>query len=240
MRATTTFTTLILALGALACAEGEDAEPAAEGMAEAEGEAAAAGEVDDSALQRWDVRLDEEGASGNFQMVEEGEGWRVRTGPAGVAWRPVNMVEQGDFTARASFQEMGAQPGHREGYGLLVGGFHLESPDQRYTYFLVRGTGHYLVKRRNGEETSTLTDWTASDAVNAIESPGDEPTNTLAVRVQGDSVRFVVNDQVVETLPAEEVQPWGLVGLRVNHNLDLQVSGVDVEEASPEQGQMPD
>lgn len=212
----------------------DDAPAGAE--AEAADEVDLPTEVDEAALQRWEVRLDDAGASADFQMVEEGDGWRITTGPAGITWRPSDLVATGDYTARATFQEMSSEPGHREAYGLVVGGLHLDAPDQEYTYFLVRGTGDYLIKRRSGEETPTLVDWTPSEALNAIEESGARPSNTLEVRVRGDSVEFVVNDQVVETLPAERVRPYGLVGLRVNHRLDLEVTDFAVEGSAVGQG----
>lgn len=234
---TTLITGLVVALATGACADESDADAGEAAVADRTAEADVPTEVEESALDRWDVSLDQEDAGGDFQMVEEDGAWRIRTGPAGIAWRASDLVEEGDFTARATFEQRGAQPGHREAYGLLVGGFHLESPDQRYTYFLVRGTGDYLVKQRDGEETRTLTDWTGSDAVRAILRPGDEPRNTLEVRVQGDSVRFAVNDRVVETLPADRARPYGLAGLRVNHGLDVEVSDFEVVRSTGPSGE---
>lgn len=230
MRTTTTALTLTLALALAACAGPDDAGEAdsdARAAADAEG---VPSEVDPAALEQWDVRLDDPGASeGDFVMLVEDDGFDIRTGPAGITWRPADRVESGDFTASATFTEQEAAPGHREAFGLLVGGFHLSSPDQKYTYFLVRGTGEYLIKQRSGDQTRTLVDWTSSDAVNAIGADGDEPTNTLAVRVAGDQVEFVVNDRVVETLPSDRVEPYGVVGIRVNHRLDLEVTDFAVQ-----------
>ena len=138
---TTTVAALALGIAFAGCA-GDDAEMD-EGAALGADEAEVPTEVDDAALEAWQVRLDNPGAeSDDFVMAEDEDGsWRVTTGPAGITWRPADLVQSGDFTARATFTEMQAQPGHREAYGLLIGGFHLESPDQKYTYFLVRGTG---------------------------------------------------------------------------------------------------
>ena len=215
---------LVLALSA--CSGGEDQARTA--VVGSDGEAAGSPEtVPPSALEDWNLRLDPGSGAGDFQMVADSGGWHIRTGPAGITWHPADLVEQGDFTTRATFQELKPPPGHREAFGLMVGGRHLQAPDQQYTYFLVRGTGDYLIKRREGDQTRTLVDWTPSDAVRAA-TAGSEPENALEVRVQGDSVRFVANGKVVETLPTARVDPWGIAGLRVNHRLDLRVSGFQV------------
>lgn len=231
MRATTTLAALAVMLASAGCTvdENSDASEADLRGGEAGAEADVPSEPAEGSMDRWNVRLDQEDATGDFRMAEEGGGWSVTTGPAGITWRPSDLVQSGDFTARATFREREADPGHREAFGLLVGGQHLEAPDQRYTYFLVRGTGEYMVKHREGEETSTLVDWTPSDAVNAIDAAGTEPSNTLEIRAEGDSIRFVVNDEVVETLPVDQVRPYGMVGLRVNHRLNLEVSDFEVE-----------
>jgi len=177
-------------------------------------------------LSAWDVRLDDPaGDPAGFHMVQDGGALSIETGPAGIAWRPIDLARGGAFEVSADFAQREAPEGHREAYGVFVGGRNLGQPDQTYTYFLVRGTGEYLVKRRVGEETETLVDWTANDAVRGATSEGDEPSasNTLSVRVEGDEVRFAVNGTVVETLPRDDVRPHGLAGVRVNHRLDVTV-----------------
>jgi hypothetical protein len=76
-------------------------------------------------------------------------------------------------------EERSAPADHREGYGLFVGGRNLQRPDQPYTYFLVRGTGDYLIKRprRRGHA-----DAHGLDRVPAIQKSrrrGDVTRNTL-------------------------------------------------------------
>lgn len=182
-------------------------------------------QVSPEQLQDWSVRLDDESAAdAGFQMAIEDGGLQVTTGPAGIAWRPADLVEQGNFTASASFTLLEAPPGHREALGIIVGGRNLQSPDQEYTYFIVRGTGDYMIKRREGSGTENLVGWTASDDVESIAADGADTTNRMSVEVQGDSVRFSVNGTVVETLPTDQVSPWGIAGIRVNHRLNVRVS----------------
>jgi hypothetical protein len=55
-------------------------------------------------------------------------------------------------------------------------------------------------------------------------------TNALTVRVAQDTVTFLVNDQRVSALPrtamAGDVE--GQAGLRINHNLDVHVTRLEV------------
>lgn len=109
----------------------------------------------------------------------------------------------------------------------------MDDPDQRYTYFRVRGTGDYLIERRDGTATPTLVDWTASPAVRCGGSPDGTARNTLEIGVAASTTRFFMNGTEVEALPTESVKPYGLVGLRVNHMLDIAVRDYRVGERPP-------
>jgi hypothetical protein len=223
-----------LAVLAPACAE-RDPEP--EVGAETT-DSAPETRVTEADLAVWDVRFDDEtGAAGAFQMAESEGGWTITTGASGsgITWRPADLMESGPFTVSAGMEEREAPLYHEEAYGLFVGGQHLKDPDQKYTYFLVRGSGHYLIKRRDGAETPTLVDWTASEAVPKVATAGGSAMNALEIRVQPDVTRFFINGVEVEALPTETVQPYGLAGLRVNHMLNVAVRDFRAErgDAAP-------
>jgi hypothetical protein len=117
---------------------------------------------------------------------------------------------------------------HPEGYGVFFGGRNLDQDDQRYTYFLVRQDGKYLIKHRAGSETHTIVDWTDHPAVKMPQGSG-EASNDLTVRVGSDSVRFLVNDQEVNAFPRSAIADIeGQAGLRINHNLDVHVARLEV------------
>ena len=225
---------LLVAAGLASCGPAED-ERELEPGPEAGEETALVDvpeEVTVEALSKWNVHLDEATDDpAGFQFEPEGAGFLATTGPAGIAWRSIDLVQGGDFTATATFEQLGAAPGHREGYGVFVGGRNLEFPDQAYTYFLIRSTGEYLIKRREGAETPTLVDWTSHPAILSVSQAGEEPTNTLTVRVNGEQVEFLVNDATVHTLSEDQVEPYGMAGVRVNHNLQARVSGWTVTGA---------
>ena len=171
----------------------------------------------------WSARTDNDAPMTNVKFAPMGTGFHVTLGPATVLYRAADHAN-GAFHTLATFTQTRA-PMHPEGYGLFVGGQSLNAPTQQYTYFLVRGDGKYLIKRRDGANTSVIKDWTESPAVVKADSAG-KATNMLEIDNKSDpsTVTFKVNGQTVHSMPADATTK-GIVGLRVNHNLDVHVSG---------------
>jgi hypothetical protein len=176
------------------------------------------------------LRLDRENRSpADFAISPDDDGFRVQTGPAGILYRPDQVIESDHYTVRARFTEIDAPVGHLEGYGVFVGGRDLESDAQRYLYFLVRGDGHYLITQREGFSTRTVSDgWQRSEAVKAPTGDHDV-TNELAIMVEPERVHFLCNGERVADLPLATLSLRGTVGVRVNHNLRVRVQGFHVE-----------
>ena len=186
----------------------------------------------------WQVRLDKHDAmteigadseSADIFFVNMAPGWHIRTGPAAIFYHPDNAAN-GSYEALMEVHLF--NPGERrEAFGMIFGGRNLDGVDQKYDYFLIRNSGEFLIKRRNGENTQVIQDWTASDAIVRYTNP-DEPSvlNTLRVRVGESDVEFVINDQVVATHPKEHMDTDGIVGMRINHALNLHVSNLAVIE----------
>ena len=171
----------------------------------------------------WEHRLDFGGDVSDLLSFETmGTGVHVTTTGAGFAifWQPDSMAE-GDFTISASFTQM-EPSAHPNAYGLFLGGGDLAGDGQRYTYFMLRQGGMFLVKKRMGEDLPTLVDWTAHDAVNDLDDRGSS-TNKLTVEAAGDTVRFLVNDTEVATQPRSAVDTDGVTGLRVTHLLNMHI-----------------
>ena len=178
----------------------------------------------------WTGRTDRENAQlADAKFVAAGSGYRVTSGPAAIYWRTANTVT-GPFTASATFNQMAA-PAHPEAYGIFFGGRSLTTPDQTYFYALVRGDGKVTLKHRAGKEVHTLMDWTENAAVRKQDASG-KASNTLTVDAsRADSVRLLVNGKPVTALPKAALGGDGVVGLRVNHNLDVQVPSFTVTPA---------
>ncbi|HUF64362.1 MAG TPA: hypothetical protein VMM17_00150, partial [Gemmatimonadaceae bacterium] len=112
---------------------------------------------------------------------------------------------------------------------ILIGGSNLQADNQAYTYFLVRGTGQAFAQRRDGTNLTRLAAWAPNQAVPAADESGRQ-TYRLQVQVRPDSVRFLVNDAVALALPKADLPTDGIVGLRVNHNLRLRVTPMQVTQ----------
>ena len=173
----------------------------------------------------WTARTDGGRPMTNVKFEDMAPGWHLTVGPAVILYRNADRAE-GPVHAVSKIH-LFPSSGHAEGFGLFLGGQNLQDSTQRYTYFLIRGDGMYLIKRRDGAKTSTVVDWTASDAINQAKTD-TSVENELSFNVTADSVAFIVNGKTVATLPASQLDTKGTVGLRVNHNLNLHIASLGV------------
>ena len=176
----------------------------------------------------WEARLDrgtDAMAVLNFRTM--GTGVHATTAGRGGAifWQPSDTAE-GSYTISASFRQ--TEPsGHPNAYGLFFGGSDLSGEGQRYSYFVIRQDGQFLIRKRMGDEIPILVEWTAHDAINALDDEG-RSTNTLAVEVGASEVRFLVNGTAVSTQPRSAVDTEGITGLRVTHLLNLHIDDLQL------------
>lgn len=180
-----------------------------------------------SAPTGWTVRADRGDAAG-AKVEAMGKGLHLTLGPAIILYRE-DTRGSGPFHTLATFTQTKPSK-HAEGYGLFVGGKGLEGDAQQYLYFLVRQDGSYLIKRRNGDETSDVSKgWVEHAAVKKPEGNG-AVTNLLEIDNKRDPnrVAFLVNGQEVYATNAKGMALDGIVGIRANHNLDLHIEGFDV------------
>lgn len=171
----------------------------------------------------WMMRLDRSSAGADMASFRTmSPGWHVTTGRAGagIFWQPA-MTAAGEYRLESTMHLM--EPAqHPEAYGVLVGGSDLEAESQSYLYFLVRQNGEYLIKRRNGAGTDNVVGWTAHEAIPSA-APSGPTRYDLAIDVGAETVAFIVNGATVHSMPRREVETDGLVGVRINHMLDLHV-----------------
>lgn len=186
----------------------------------------------------WTGRIDPRPASqgrtiNEAKFISMGSGIHVTAGPAAIYWNPVNARSQ-NYTAQATFNQTKASA-HPEGYGLLLAGRELTTANQNYLYFLVRQDGKFFVGHRANDSTvHKVVDWTANDAVKAIDANG-KASNALAIVVDKDKLIFRVNGTEVQSLPRSVIDSGpdhsgtaGIAGIRVNHNLDVHIDGFTV------------
>lgn len=186
---------------------------------------------DDAALpDGWEARLDRANSSiSDVQFAPMGDGMHITLGPSGIFYRPDDDVS-GEYTATVTFTQTRA-PQHPEAYGLIIGGRNLQEANQDYLYFIIRGNGQYMVRHRAGDELHTIAEWTEHAAIVKQDESGQQ-TNTLTVESTTEGLRLSVNGQEIAHYLRADV-PYlntdGIVGLRVNHNLDLHIADFRVE-----------
>ena len=227
---------LVMGLVTAGCAPADDAEPVEQSADTAPQPAAGvqAG-VEGERPAGWEVRLDhpDRGSAEDVRLTTMSPGWHVTTGPAAILYDPTRTASA-PYRVEAELHLF--DPGERrEGYGIFIGGQDLQGDAQAYTYFLLRQDGRYLVKRRAGAETPTVTDWTEAPAINAWaeRTEGESSVaNTIAVDVGTDEVVFSVNGTELARVPAADVDTDGVAGLRINHSLDVHVERFEVEQGA--------
>jgi hypothetical protein len=152
--------------------------------------------------------------------------WEVRTGPAHIVYAAKDTAS-GNFTASVQMEQL-ENPAHPEAFGIFVGGQNLDQPEQqRYTYFLVRGGGEIMVRVREGTSTRDVIAWRPAEGIPRADASG-KASYELGVQVTGDSVRFLVNDREVASVPKASLPTDGVVGMRINHNLHVMVAPVEI------------
>ena len=176
----------------------------------------------------WTVRFDRAGSPDSaIYFVSMPPGWHITTGPAAILYEPERAVH-GEYRVESSIHLFPVE--RREAFGVFIGGSDLEGSAQAYTYFLIRKDGQFLIKERTGSDTRVIHPWTEHAAI--VKHDGQEGTalNMLAVDVGSDMVEFFVNDEKVASLPRSEVKTDGIVGLRVNHGLNIHVKSLDIAQ----------
>ena len=187
--------------------------------------------------QGWKVRIDrsqnaqDPDNTPDLQFMRMGKGFHVVGGPAGTFWNPANTAT-GSYTVRATFT-LNKPSNHVNYYGLIFGGSDLDGPSQSYLYFVVAQNGTFQIRQRNGDATQTVQARMAHQAIKQPDANG-RSVNVLEVRVAGDAISYVVNGTVVHTTPKSGLtaKTDGLVGFRVNHLMDVQVDGFEIQKGT--------
>ncbi len=155
----------------------------------------------------------------------------VETGPHALLWQEGAPELAPPYVIRAEMRKRAGRL--HEGYGIVFGGAALEGEEaaHAYSYFLVRGDGSFLVKRRAGAETPVVRDWTRHPRIYR-DADGTGRSNVMEVRVDADSAAFLVNGAEVARVPAAEVGGAGRAGLRIAHDVVVEVLGYSAGPAT--------
>jgi len=163
----------------------------------------------------------------DLTFVSKGKVLHVKGGPAGTFWDARNNAA-GTYTLKATFN-LNQPSSHTNYYGLVFGGAQLEGTNQTYSYFVVAQDGSFLIRHLIGNDIKDV----ARAPHQSVQRPDGtgRSTNTLEVRVAGDTVSYVVNGTVVHSLAKNAVTTDGIVGFRVNHQLDVAVEGFELQRS---------
>lgn len=238
---TSTWTVTVLALLATACAKQSHARPAADSTSVATTAAADTTKSISGMAADSDRSVQGNGVPAGYTALTDhadanitdakytvnGDKWDVQTGPAHIVYAAKDSGS-GIYAVSATIEQL-AKPRHPEAYGVFFGGQALDNrATQKYSYFLVRGTGEYLIKMRNGDKTSPVVNWTASPNIPKEDAEG-KATYTLKVHFAKDTAHFLVNGKLLTAIPRSKLSTEGIAGLRINHNLHVAVTPVVIE-----------
>jgi hypothetical protein len=185
----------------------------------------------------WTVRVDRANASAaEVKFWNMAPGWHATTGPAAILYNPTNIAVGQYRLESESFLFPGE---HAEGFGVIFGGKDLDKDTQAYTYFLIRKDGQFIVKVREGAAARTLIPWTAHAAIVPHGGGKDTAKNVLAVQVGAENVDFSINGQQVGSVPRAQLPTDGVVGLRINHRLNVHITTLTVETPAGKQEYAP-
>ena len=170
----------------------------------------------------WAVRTDR-GTADQEKVTETGGVFHFVISPAATFYNN-SWTKTGNYKFSARMTQI-KKASHPTSYGLMIGGSGMGTPNQKYTYFLVRQGGEYFISNWEGAAPVTQVNWTASPAIQKEGADGKQ-VNTLGVEIQGDNAIFSVNGMEVKRLPKAGLHVDGLYGFRIGHNLDIDVDQV--------------
>jgi hypothetical protein len=179
----------------------------------------------------WRVVPDEAGGHDDgkgVSFVTMKPGYHVTTGPAVILF-DTTMQARGNWRLEATIHLF--DPGSRaEGFGVFFGGSALGSPHAAYSYALLRRDGKAMLKVRRGTETRTVRDWSQHAAIPRW-TGGPDGTSVrypLVVEAKGPRVTVWIGGTQVLDAPRSDVPSDGVVGLRINHALNVHVETLRV------------
>jgi hypothetical protein len=163
-----------------------------------------------------------------------GSGYHFTSGPAAIYYNAKDMGMGDGYAIKATFSQKKSMM--HEAYGIFIGGRNLQDSTQTYTYFILKpcsskcGTagapmGEIAINQRTSNgKPAVLLPAQISDAAHTEAADGSA-TNEMSIHVAKDAVHFILNGKLVAEIPRSKIgNTDGLTGIRVNHNMDLDVT----------------
>jgi len=189
----------------------------------------------------WKVRIDGSpsasapDANPNLKVAPTEKGFHVTGGPGAIAFDPARAVK-GVFSVKATFTLL--KPTDKvTHYGLIFGGTDLEGSTPRYVTFTISQDGSFQIRHHLGEKVDEM-DKSLHFAIKKPDASG-KSMNTLEVQVAPTAVSYLVNGAVVDATPnrsgtgAYTEKTDGLVGIRIDDQIDVQVDGFELRNNVP-------
>ena len=180
----------------------------------------------------WQGRPDPgTGAVNDASLDVKGSDIEVHTGPAMLYWNPANKGT-GDFTVTATFSEPKymSSNDHPHPYGVFIGGSNLDGANATALYCAAYGRGTFIVREFTPAVVNINGRGASNDAIHKAAGRGESVDQTIAMSVKGSRVTCSINGTEVASYDKGEVTGAGkipttdgIVGLRVAHNVDVNV-----------------
>jgi hypothetical protein len=159
-----------------------------------------------------------------------GSALHITSGPAAIYYKDGD-IGKGQFAVSATFTQKKSMA--HEVFGLFIGGSNLQDSTQNYVYFVVRPSdGMAMISHRSSNAApKAIRPYFAADGINKDDPSDGHATNALTIHVAQDTVHFIVNGKLAAAVAKSDLgggSTDGQVGIRVNHNMDLQITGYKV------------
>ena len=170
------------------------------------------------------------------KVVMAGAELKFNNGPAAIYWNPANKGA-GSYTVSATFTEPKymSSNDHPHPYGLFIGGNKLDTDQGTFLYCTPYGNGTFIV-RGMGPAPFRVSPGRSvpNEAVKKAE-PGGSVTQEVAWVVTPEKADCKINGVVVGSYPKADLVGAGklesldgIAGIRVAHNVDVNVTGFKV------------
>ena len=158
-----------------------------------------------------------------WRFVGMPPGWHITTGPGVVLFNPAERAS-GRYSLSAEFILF---PNPSEsGFGLVLGGSDLSSPNGSMLSVQLRRDGAVRVVNVSGGQERVLAPWRMHGAVRPYPGSGTV-SNRLRVTVATDSVRVFVNDSSVVAVASTDLPTEGQFGIQIGEKLNFHVTTLD-------------
>ena len=177
------------------------------------------------------------GKIADSKFAQQGAEFRINNGPAAIYWNPTHTAS-GSYTVSATFTEPKymSSNDHPHPYGLFIGGANLETEKASLLYCTPYGNGTFIVR---GFGPAPFAPGAGrrpipNEAVKKAET-GGSVTQEVAWVVTPEKAECKINGTVVASFPKAELVGEGklasldgIAGIRVAHNVDVNVSNFKV------------